>query len=213
MVERGGRQFLYYTGWALGVTVPFYFAIGLAVSDDDGRTFTRCSEAPVFDRSRVDPFLTASPSVLVDNGVWRMWYVSGDRWEMTEAGPRHYYHIRYAESSDGLAWMPSGKVCVDFESADEYAFSRPSVRATATGYEMWYSVRGSSYRIGYATSHDGLEWVRKDAECQIGSAGEWESEMQAYPAVEECGEGLLMLYNGNGYGATGIGLALTESAR
>src|SRR5205823_14736687 len=63
VVNREGRLFQYYTGWNLGVTVPFYLAIGCAVSDDD-RTFTRVSQAPVLGRSEVDPFLTASPSVM-----------------------------------------------------------------------------------------------------------------------------------------------------
>jgi xanthine dehydrogenase accessory factor len=36
LVEEGGRKYLFYTGWSLGVTVPFYLAAGLAVSDDGG---------------------------------------------------------------------------------------------------------------------------------------------------------------------------------
>ena len=31
-----------------------------------------------------------------------MWYVSGTGWEMKEGQPRHRYHIKYAESSDGI---------------------------------------------------------------------------------------------------------------
>src|SRR5258706_13421338 len=52
-------QYLYYTGWSLGRTVPFYFYIGLAVSRDGGKNFKRYSRAPVLGRSRFDPCLTA----------------------------------------------------------------------------------------------------------------------------------------------------------
>jgi hypothetical protein len=39
------------------------------------------------------------------------------------------------------------------------------------------------------------------------SAAEWESEMVTYPLVIRRKHTLWMLYNGNGYGRTGIGLA------
>src|SRR5690349_17441861 len=41
LVEHEGRLHLYYSGWSLGVTVPFYFYVGLAVSTDGGETFER----------------------------------------------------------------------------------------------------------------------------------------------------------------------------
>ena len=99
LVEHDGTRFLYYTGWTRGVTVPFYFYAGLAASGDGGRSFERVSRAPILERSEVDPFLTASPWVLVEDGGWRMWYVSCVGWEPTPNGPRHRYHIKYAESA------------------------------------------------------------------------------------------------------------------
>jgi hypothetical protein len=125
LVEHDGRKHLYYIGWTRGVTVPFYTFIGLAVSDDGGRTFTRAASAPVVERGPHDPFLTTSPWVLVENGVWRMWYASGAGWETRPEGPRHYYNIRYAESDDGVVWRRDGRVCIDFAGTDEYAIARP----------------------------------------------------------------------------------------
>src|SRR5205823_4981760 len=86
IARQGTRWLLYYTGWTLGRTVPFYLAAGLAVSDDDGRTFRKHSAAPLLDRNASDPFLTASPSVLIDGALWRMWYVSATSWEVTPEG-------------------------------------------------------------------------------------------------------------------------------
>jgi hypothetical protein len=213
-VERDGRIYLYYTGWALGVTVPFYFYGGLAVSDDRGESFEKVSAAPILERSDVDPFLTASPWVIVDDGVWRMWYVSCCRWEMHEGAPRHYYHIRYAESADGIAWKRTGHVAVDFETADEYAFARPCVVKDEDVYRMWYAVRGERYRIGYAESRDGLRWERRDALGGVEpSADGWDSEMVEYPVVFDRGATRCMLYNGNGYGKSGVGLATTRRSR
>jgi hypothetical protein len=36
---------------------------------------------------------------------------------------------------------------------------------------------------------------------------QWESEMQAYPHVFDWNDSRMMLYNGNGFGQSGIGLA------
>ena len=95
-------------GLDAGVTVPFYLAAGLAVSDDEGVTFRRLSAAPLLERNAVDPFLTASPFVMIDNGIWRMWYVSGSSWQIVDGAPRHSYHIKYAESRDGMRWNRCG---------------------------------------------------------------------------------------------------------
>jgi len=211
VVPHDGRHYLFYTGWALGVRVPFYLHSGLAVSDDGGDTFTRLSVAPLLDRIDVDPYLNASPWVIVENGVWRMWYVSGTGWIDTATGPQHRYHVKYAESRDGRHWTRTGHVCLDYASPEEYAFGRPCVVKDADRYRMWYCVRGAHYRLGYAESPDGLVWTRLDDRAGLEpSAGGWDAEMIAYPVVHDSGGRRVLLYNGNGYGRTGIGLA--ESA-
>lgn len=209
LVKSNGRWFLFYTGWSLGVSVPFYLQAGLATSDD-GVSFTRASAAPLLDRSEADPFLTASPWVLVEEGRWRMWYVSGTAWEIHDGKARHRYLIKYAESDDGYAWRRRGLICVPYRDAAEYAFGRPCVVYEAGRYRMWYSSRGEAYRLGYAESADGLSWERQDDRAGMpSSASGWDSEMITYPVVFRQGEQLLMLYNGNGYGGTGIGLAVS----
>jgi hypothetical protein len=207
---------LYYTGWTRGVTVPFYFYVGLAQRPFGARRFERVSRAPLLERTAVDPFLTASPWVLRDDGVWRMWYVSCTGWEPSGDSaqpPRHHYHLRYAESADGVAWRRTGHVAVDFADEREHAISRPCVVREGDRYRMWFAARGESYRIGYAESRDGLRWDRDDDRAtglEPSRAG-WDSEMMAYPTLLDVGDNRHMLYNGNGYGATGIGYATWEA--
>lgn len=225
IVEHHDTQYMYFTGWNIGVTVPFYFYVGCAVSTDRGATFTRVSAAPVLERSAVDPYLTASPSILIENGIWRMWYISCTGWTIVDGSTRHYYHIKYAESRDGIVWDRRGIVCVDYKDLTEYALARPVVRKRQDGhgdlYEMWFSHRGDSYRIGYASSRDGIEWTRDDSQSGIdvsydssgdgsgdSSAEGWDSEMVAYGDVFTVNGIRYMLYNGNAYGKTGIGLAV-----
>lgn len=214
VVIAGGERRLYYTGWMRGVTVPFYLAVGLAAARDGDERFERISAAPVLERSAADPYLTASPWVLHDGGRWRMWYVSGVGWDSTPAGPRHRYHIRYAESSDGIVWKREGRVAIDFGSPAEYAFGRPCVIKEGDIYRMWFCHRGDTYRLGYAESSDGMSWTRHDDRAGLDPAESgFDHDMVAYPAVYDRHGVRWMLYNGNGYGLTGIGLAKAATGR
>jgi hypothetical protein len=209
VVEDGGASHLYYTGWTLGRTVPFYFYVGLAIRAAGEEHFLRVSEAPLLERDSSDPFLTASPWVLLDNGVWRMWYVSCVDWTLADGEPRHRYRIRYAESRDGVSWKRDGRVMIDFADDREYAISRPCVVRDDDRYRMWFAARGDAYCLGYAESPDGLTWTRaKGPVLAEPPAGDWDSEMMAYPAILDRGDYRYLLYNGNGYGETGIGYAV-----
>jgi hypothetical protein len=210
LVRDANRTYLYYQGWSLGVTVPFYVFVGCAISDAQGAPFERVSSAPVLGRHRVDPFMCSSPWVVREQGRWRMWYVSNLGWRTQRDGPPHYVvHIKYAESEDGVAWERDGHVCVDFASPTEYAISRPCVLNDDGLYKMWYSHRGAAYRIGYAESVDGLKWRRMDSVVGIdASPTGWDSEMVEYACVFDHRDTRHMLYNGNGFGRTGIGHAV-----
>lgn len=202
---------LYYTGWTRGVTVPFYFYAGLAIRPNGADSFERVSPAPILERTAVDPYLTASPWVLKIASTWQMWYVSCTGWDQDGDEPRHHYHIRYAESTDGIRWRRDGRISVDFADQHEYAFSRPCVVLDRGRYRMWFAARGHEYRLGYAESTDGLTWERDDSAAGLAASPDgWDSEMVAYPAVLDCGGRSYLLYNGNGYGRTGIGYAIGD---
>lgn len=209
VLDREDEKYLYYVGWNVSVTVPFRNAIGLATSKDGGCTFAKYSNGPIIDRGIHDPYFLGTSCVLIEGGTWRMWYLSCVGWELKGDRPKHFYHIKYAESDDGIRWERSGIVCIDFKSKEEYAISRPCVIKEDGVYKMWYSHRGRSYRIGYAESKDGIGWERKDDEVGIDvSESGWDSEMIEYPFVFDHKGERYMLYNGNGYGKTGIGLAV-----
>lgn len=209
IVRHGDVMYLYYVGWNRSVTVPFRNALGLAVSHDGGRQFRRFAEGPILDRSIHDPSFVASAAVLVEGGQWRMWYQSCVGWNPAPNGLQHKYHLKYAESDDGVEWYRDGRVAIDFRDDLEYAIAQPSVLAGPEGYTMWYSHRGPSYRIGLARSADGLAWRRDDAAAGIDvSEAGWDAEMIEYPCVFQHEGACYLLYNGNQYGKTGIGLAV-----
>jgi predicted GH43/DUF377 family glycosyl hydrolase len=109
-----------------------------------------------------------SPSVIKDGSTYKMWFTGDNPWV---AGWRTF--LGYATSPDGIDWtvydgpqtdhsvmVLGGTGTFDFE-----AVLQPTVIKDDSTYKMWYT--GSAtlnnvhhYRIGYATSTDGIVWTR-----------------------------------------------------
>jgi hypothetical protein len=214
LVEHHGSLFMYYLGRSNGIPPLFYMSIGLAVSDDRGKTFRRLFKAPVMGRSEFDPWMVSTPFVMKERGLWRMWYLSGFKWE--DVGPQSYYHIKYAESSDGIAWRREGLVCIDLREGETNIASPTVIKEEKGVYKMWYSyvAPGQGYRIGYAESLDGYRWTRRDKEAGIDvSLSGWDSEALCYPSVFVHKGQKYMLYSGNHFGRDGFGLAVEALER
>ncbi|MBD0373814.1 MAG: hypothetical protein ICV60_23575, partial [Pyrinomonadaceae bacterium] len=193
LVNHAGRKYLYYAGWSVKATVPYHNSIGLAVSEDGGRTFEKFAEGPLFDLRPKEPFFTGTANVLVEDGVWKIWYQSCTGWEMIDGKPEPFYHIKYAESEDGINWKREGRVAIDYKSEREGGICSASVLKEDGIYKMWYCYRlgddyrhnrANSYRIGYAESLNGFEWTRYDERAGIDVYEEGlDSEMVEYPFV------------------------------
>ena len=208
IIEVNNKRVLYYTGWNLLKNVPMNNSIGIAEFDEN-ENLKRYGDGPILTRTLYEPYSCASPFVMYDRGMYRMWYASNDKWIVDEEIPKHYYNIKYAESNDGIVWQRNCHVAIDYNGTDEYAFGKPWVIKENGIYKMWYSYRGDYYKIGYAESKDGLDWTRYDYKAGISvSDNGWDSEMIEYPSIFDHKNERYMLYNGNGYGKTGIGLAI-----
>ena len=65
--------------------------------------------------------------------------------------------------------------------------------------------------MGYAESSDGNNWQRLDEKIHFDRDIEgFDEEMRAYPEVINLQSGKYMFFNGNGYGKSGIGLAVLD---
>jgi hypothetical protein len=221
IVDNSGNKYMYYIAWNPQVTVSYRLSIGLAISNDNGKSFKKYSIGPVCDRSLKEPFFNTAPFVMIENGIWRMWYVSCTGWEYINNYPEPKYHVKYCESPDGIMWLKKGIVCIDYDTASE-AIGRPSVLKEDGIYKMYYSFRkiknyrsdrNNSYRIGYAESNDGIIWNKLNNKAGISrseNSGDWDYEMMEYCHVFNNGGKKIMIYNGNGFGKTGFGYAEYE---
>lgn len=212
IIQIDGLLYFYYLAWNLSVTVPFRNSIGLAVANTEGTKLRRIFEGPLMDRSRDFPYLCATPCVIKDGLLYRMWHASGEPWIFNADGSSEVAcFVGYAESSNGMDWNRTNIISVGHKPTDHVTTS-PFVLYENGIYKMWYSYRGKKYRIGYAESTNSKEFIRKDESVGITVSDEgWDSEMVCYPHVFTLNQRRYMLYCGNEYGKTGFGLAIEES--
>ena len=220
IVESDGAKFLYYAGCNTSTTVPYRMSIGLAASEDGGRSFQRIRRGPILDRTADEPHFCSAPFVACEGSEWRMWYLSCLRWRTIGGRMEPQYHVKMAYSGDGIRWSRDGSVAIDLSHSDE-AITRPWVQR-GNRWQMWYCHRSldgyrtdkeKSYRIGYAESNDGVAWERRDDQGGLAPVVQgWDSEMTAYPAVYQQAGRLCLIYNGNGFGRSGFGYAVCEES-
>lgn len=215
LVYDSGKLLLYYSGVTLQHSNLFLPSTGLLISDNNGESFRRYSDAPVIDRNYNDPYHATGSYVLKSNDNWKMWYQSATNWVYKEDGStKHFYTIKNAVSKDGIKWTTNKNLCINYSNG-EYAITRPSILYKNKKYHMWFCYRGgeNQYRIGYAFSTDGVNWNRvKDFSGISVSSNGWDNEMICYPSVFRYKKLLYMLYNGNGYGKTGFGIAQLDES-
>ena len=172
---------------------------------------------PVFARDKNNPLFSAATSVYITgDNTWRSWYNSGIRWEKTDDVWKPTYGIHHATSKDGVDWVSEPGLVIPLLDEYEHSFGRPTVVHWDGMFYMWFAHRGtkdySTYRIGFASSKDGVSWERNDklAGIKLSDDG-WDSESICYPFVFEHKGARYMLYNGNNYGITGFGYAVMEN--
>lgn len=209
--ETNGKTYMLFMGWQNPPGGHWRGDIGrLCVAPD--LSLSLDSMQPFMGIDSIDPISLSYPWVIKNqNGTYSMWYGSTQSWE---AGNNEMLHvINVASSSDGHHWRREG-LGIPYHLGVAQAFSRPTVAYDKDGYHMWFSYRsgtGETYRIGYAISSDGKQWKLALNETGIDvSASGWDSEMIEYPFVFDHEGRRYMLYNGNGYGKTGFGLAVLE---
>lgn len=219
VIRKGAEFWAYYAGHTRCESVPFDTAIGLATSQD-GKTFNRAGPGPVLSYSPDEPFVISGPKIRKYGDTYYMWYITGKEWIEADGKKEVIYKIRMAHSADGLNWTKHNRdILPDQLGADETQAS-PDVIFAGGRYHMFFCYKyatgfrqdpARAYRIGYATSDNLYDWTRADdlAGLAVSPTG-WDSEMVAYPHLQQIDGKTYLWYLGNGVGKHGFGLAELE---
>jgi predicted GH43/DUF377 family glycosyl hydrolase len=179
VLKIGDRWYCWYTGIS---QFPYLASVCLATSRD-GVRWEKYPHNPVLGYNpyvQTDAFMVATPQVLYEEGVFKMWYNSKGFGTGTSPGD---YHIGYAESLDGIHWERSPILPVLGPSGrgwDSEMVEYPEVIALNGRYQLFYSGNGYG-SIGYA---EGRPLTRVVLETRSGATAvpdsswsEWVSHM------------------------------------
>ena len=142
------------------------------------------------------------PCVLKVGDEWWMWYNGRSDDAFTGS-------VGLATSRDGLVWTKKNNGDPVLEHGppgtfDSTKVDHPAVVFFEDRFHMWYTAgdSGSVYKIGYATSEDGIDWTRENDARPVlrpGAQGKFDDRVVLHPAVVRDEAGLLhMWYNGVG---------------
>jgi len=190
--------------------------IGYA-SSADGIVWTKHPDNPVLNLGASgtwDDYGVGHPTVLFDGTEYQMWYGGYDGLNT---------RIGYATSADGIEWEKhSANPVLDLGESgtwDDAHIGAPTVLFNGTEYQMWYAARGANYRIGYASSTDGIVWTKHpdNPVLDLGESGTWDDYGVYSPTVLFDGAEYQMWYSGSdgsngriGYATSADGIVWTK---
>ena len=200
VVRSGGEWRMYFAG--VENTADPYVSrvrIGLALSTD-GESFTVANgNQPVLAEGAPGSFDSHSVShpAVIQAGTnaapeWWMYYAGADGTQ--GASGARVERVGLARSTDGVTWRREGAPVLDIGSdgeIDSTQAASPFVLRLGRTFHMWYGAYDGSHRIGYATSTDGVHWLKRGAARGLRGAAAGELG----PSVYFDGHEYLMLYN------------------
>jgi predicted GH43/DUF377 family glycosyl hydrolase len=205
IMEDSAKYHMWYTGTSDQTTI----SIGYATSYD-GLNWVKYIDNPVLEPGSPgswDGSWVIFPSVLFDGSMYKMWYTgySFENW---------HGRIGYATSFDGIHWdkfesNPVLDVGLSYEWDSNSVFSPFIIDEEI--FEIWYAGSNDSddVKIGHATSHDGIKWIKniKNPVLPTGSSGEWDFPRVQNPKVLKISDNYHMWYTGGPFFNWHIGYA------
>ena len=179
-----------YEIWFASVFSPTYYSFS-----DDGINWSAPQEVINI------LFSSGSPMVIKDGSTYKMWHRLSEPDE-DKTG--------YSTSSDGINWTPPELVLDVGKPSrwDDDDAVDPCVIKDGETYRMWYRGEQRSTdtsSIGYATSKDGINWIKYEFPIMIPDAN-WEGNDIHNPFVIKDGDIYKMWY-ADEYGESGMGYA------
>jgi len=188
-------------GWRLRQGGGWFNEIGELLLDLDLNVLSR-SSAPTLERTSLDPISLAYPSFGPNLEIF---YNAPSRLCEKTGKPLDFQILR--RDADGIRTTVADPKILREQSY--FAFTRPWILMDGGVCHMWFCARGDRYRILHAVQ-EGIDrnvFSVSRFDDFVGLPNIFEDSSACYPSVSVVGELAVMLYNGAGYGASGIGVA------
>lgn len=212
-IKHNSKYYSYYGG-SDGVRK----SINLATSID-GINWTKFAGNPVVKADLSNPYIcerggVSDPFIFFDpdENIFKLWFTANCEPQATGV-PR--YWIKYATSQDGITWsIRSQPVLSSSFIWDNEIVAQPTVLKENGIYRLWFGARSSvtGNTIGYASSTDGINWIKKSTPALTASAG-WEYSGVGGPEIEKINNQYVLFYHGSVIEPKTIGFATSSDAQ
>ena len=194
VLARNGKYYMWYTGmnkvWHRS-GIGFY-RIGLARSRDGIHWIRTNHGRPVLDvgvHGSYDEVQVATPSILYENGQYRMWYAA---W-----APATGHTICVARSADGITWRKedNGHPVAGLIAGGAYG---PLVHKFGSTYLMLYMPAKDTRGLNAAISKDGYSWrsVGDEPLLPAGNPASFDAAIAGHACLLQIGDRILLWYTG-----------------
>lgn len=144
LIIDGNKVYLTLGGWSRRTTIPYSNWIGLAMSEDNGLTFKRCTRGPVLDRT-LDEIWSATGLVAVkDADIWNGIYVNGTAWYLYGDKYEQAYELVSAQSKDLIHWENRTGIPILPRVYEREASCNPTLLKVDDMYHLWFCYRGGT---------------------------------------------------------------------
>jgi predicted GH43/DUF377 family glycosyl hydrolase len=195
--------------WHTCIAASGVSSVGYAESTD-GLTWTRPTSKPVLSPGAYgawDSYTVGPGPVIKVNGEYWMYYNGS----ISSMGPSH---IGLATSTDGINWTKKASPVIYSQSGWESAVGAEGIIKIGDVYYLYYTGRNNgAYKIGLATSTDGLNWTRYSGNPILSADKSWEGNGVYYPSVIAQNGGYTMFYGNISSYNTAFGTATSTDGK
>lgn len=180
------------------------YTISYATSSD-GIGFVKYANNPIIRPQKNNQYICErwvhDPFVLWNSTLqkYQMWFTAAC--DPPPTGLARWW-IKYADSSDGISWNIREEPVL-YPSSERTMWDVEGVTSSSVvykngSYQMWFAGRsnGGAWRIGYATSSDGILWTKYSNNPVLDPTENWDKTHVAGPEVTWDGSQYVMVYYG-----------------
>jgi predicted GH43/DUF377 family glycosyl hydrolase len=200
IIYENGVYKMYYLGVAAAASKYVLYA-----ESNDGIAWNKPFAHPILypgNYGTWDSWAVHPGAVFNDDGVYKMYYCG-------YADQYSQWHIGLATSTDGINWEKYAQPILYGTSGWEYQIGATSIIKKDGIYYLYYSGRDLPYyKIGVATSIDGINFTKFQGNPILANEEYWEANGVAHASIIEQNGSLKMAYmNSN---ASGFGIATSS---
>jgi len=200
VIHDGSKYRMYYTSLTYGARA----AVGYAESQngfDWSRPFDHPLIYPGPDPNLWDGQCITAGAIIKSNGVYYLYYTGF-------SSQNGAWHIGLATSTDGTNWTKREEPVLRSGSGWEFQVIASSVIKKGNQFLLYYTGRSyPQYKIGVATSENGVDFVRNPAYPILSPTLGWEGSMNSTGSVIIEGDSLKMVYSARQGNNTYFGMA------